>query len=266
MQSTPEKPYVGVTGISSVNEARLVVRSFVDAGLTDENSTHRGMIGLLTSQRTLSHDNTKTPKYPALHQIREIFLATQGRSFNTLHFSTYKVSHLTEQLTAIMEKTGIYHNRLCHGVQLNISWPPAIELEKSRTSFPSLKIILQLGPRVLSEKNAEDVAEGLINYEGLIDYVLIDPSGGKGTTFEPDKVAPLYNGIKDLYPNLPVVFAGGFNPENVKTRLLLLSEAIEENKFSIDAEAGLRTQKGPSSLSIPKVAKYIHKAASFFKP
>lgn len=268
MHSEHEKPYIGVTGIAQVSEAKSIAQTFVDEGLTEPDNTHKGMVGLLVSQRTLRRPTLGIERYPGLATIRQIFEITRGKAFNTLHYSTYDESHLSQQLQALLDPTGLYVDQLCHGIQLNIAWPPPAEIEETRGIFPEIKIILQLGPRVLSEKSAEDTAERLLPYEGLIDYALVDPSGGRGMIFETKTVAPIYNRIKEVYPDLPVVFAGGFNARNVRTRIWLLSQLVGPRDFGIDAEKGLRVQKkgqATTDLSIRKANRYIHHAASFFR-
>lgn len=266
-----EKPYIGVTGIDQVSEAEAIAQTFINEGLTQPDSTHTGMVGLLVSPGTLRHPTIGTVKHPALAAIRQIFEATNGKAFNTLHYSTYDESRLSQQLQTLLDPTGLYADQLCQGIQLNIAWPPPAEVEKTRGMFPDIKIILQLGPRVLSEKSAEDIAAGLLPYKELIDYALIDPSGGRGMIFETKTVTPIYNHIKDVYPDLPMVFAGGFNARNVRTRIWLISQLIgprDFGDFGIDAEKGLRVQKwsqDTTDISIEKTTRYIRNAAIFFR-
>lgn len=268
MEHFRNKPYIGVTGITLPSQAEAVARTFAAEGLTDEQSSHQGMIGILATQRTLTPDMTRAAKHPNLTGIRRIFQTTQGRTFNTLHYSTSARSDLSQQLSLLLGQTGLYADRLCHGIQLNLFWPPPSELERTKVMFPDLKIILQLGPRVLSERSVEDIVKGLNDYQGVIDYTLIDPSGGKGMIFETNTVALIHNQIKEIYPDLPVVFAGGFNARNIKTRLFLLYQVIGFRDFGIDAEKGLRIQsrgKAITDISPSKAIHYIRNAASFFR-
>lgn len=267
MKQTPEKPYIGVTGITKVNEARLIAQVFANEGLTAEAS-HCGMIGVLASERTLSSKPSRVAKYPSLHEMRKIFQVSPTSTLNTLHYNTFREESLSDQVKVLLKETGLYDDKLCQGLQLNLFWPPTREVERIKTMFPDLKIILQLGHNVLVTRNQTNITESLMSYNGLLAYVLIDPSGGRGTEFDINDVAPVYQEIKDFYPDLPIIFAGGFKPDNVKTRLLLLSNALGTNNFGIDAENGLRVQKeGPEQMrfNTMRTTKYIQNAASFFR-
>lgn len=269
MAGNPEKPYIGVTGITRVGDANAIAETFVTEGLTEEASSHRGMIGLLASQKTLSPNFQGRIKYPTLEQIRQIFEITKSRAFNTLHYHTYRSAALAHQLEVLLVQNGLYSDRLCQGLQLNIPWPPSAEVEKTKMNFPDLKIILQLGPKVLSENNPEYIAANLAPYQELINYVLIDPSGGRGRVFAVNTIAPTFNRIRELYPDLPLVFAGGFDGSNVSTRLWLLYQTVGTTNFGIDAEDGLRVQKRDKQslthYSIPRARRYVQNAALFFK-
>ncbi len=268
MARDPEKPYIGVTGITQVKEAKTIAQAFITEGLTSHDSTHKGMVGLLASQRTLSSRATSGERYPNIPLVREIFTVTQGITFNTLHYTTSTPDDLSRQTDLLIGRTGLYADRLCDGIQLNLAWPPPQEIARIRDSFPNLKVILQLGPRVLSEKTPEAIAEGLSAYEELIDYALIDPSGGRGMIFETNRVTPIHNQIRDAFPSLPVVFAGGFDAKNIRTRLWLLFQAVGSSNFGVDAEQGIRIQKQgqpETTISLTKTTRYIHHATIFFK-
>lgn len=269
MAGNPEKPYVGVTGITRVREAEAIAEIFVTEGLAEEASSHNGMIGLLASQRTLSRNFQGRIKYPTLERILEIFAITKGRAFNTLHYHTYRSATLAHQLEELLGQRGLYSDRLCQGVQLNISWPPPAEVEKIRMTFPDLKIILQLGPKVLTENDPEYIVANLAPYQELINYVLIDPSGGRGRVFKVNTIAPTSNQIREIHPDLPLVFAGGFDGRNVRTRLWLLYQTVGITNFGIDAEDGLRVRQRNKQLltplSIPRARRYVQNAALFFK-
>lgn len=268
MDRLGEKPYIGVTGITNTHEATVIAQTFIDEGLTDEQSSHRGMVGVLASERSLIPNFKGRVKYPNLDQIHQIFRITHNRAFKTLHYHTYYESALSQQLEQLLDQSNLYADRLCEGVQLNIKWPPVNEVERTKMTFPDLKIILQLGPRVLAERDPANIVARLSPYVALIDYALIDPSGGKKKIFRINRVAPLYNQIKEAYPDLAMVFAGGFDARNTITRLWVLSQTIGTTNFSIDAEGGLRTQSKqglPTPLSINRACRYVHNGALFFR-
>lgn len=269
MDRLGEKPYIGVTGISNAREARAIVQTFISEGLTNEQSSHRGMIGILASERTLNPQSREGAQHPNLDSIRQIFSVTVGRAFNTLHYHTNHEGNLAGQLDRLVGKSGLYADSLCEGIQLNIKWPPVSEVEKIKNAFPDVKIILQLGPRVLTE-SPEDIASNLAPYVGLIDYALIDPSGGKNKIFAVNTVAPVHNQIRAAYPDLSLVFAGGFDARNVRRRLWLLLQTVGTTNFGVDAQGGLRMQSRqelptPAPMSINRARGYIRNAALSFR-
>ncbi len=268
MEYLREKPYIGVTGISTPNEAATITQTFASEGLTNKGGNHIGMVGVLVDQRSLVARIRERIKYPNLDQIRQIFEATQGNTFNTLHYHTYHESTLASQLNQLLTSNSLYSDGLCNGVQLNMPWPPADDVIRTKITFPDLKIIIQLGPRILAENNPEDIATNLTPYIGSIDYVLIDPSGGRNRIFKVNTVAPVHNRIREAYPDLSLGFAGGFNARNVRTRLWVLLQTAGTSNFSIDAEGGLRTQSQQgltAPISIKRTRGYIQNTASFFR-
>lgn len=279
MIRSPEKPYIGVTGINLSQHAKAISQAFIEAGLTQEQSQHRGMVGLLVSQKTLSTRFSTIGRYPNLEQIRQILTISHDTAFNTLHYNTYKRSTLALQLDELLGTSRLYADGLCEGVQLNVFWPPVSEVEKIEQSFPDLKIILQLGPKALTESqrekttdflpSPEEIVANLAPYIDLVSYVLIDPSGGRGQSFQLNRIASIANHIRKAYPHLSLGFAGGFDATNARRRLWVLFQSIGITNFSIDAQGGLTThhkdQRLPTQFNISKACNYIQNAALFFK-
>lgn len=267
MSNQKEKPYIGVTGLDQPREARAVVQSFTNMGLTDDDNRHQGMIGLLVSERRLLLPDRNRPRHPSLPTIRQILETTGGKVFNTLHYNTQHPNRLSDQMKKLLGDTGFYNDRLCHGVQLNMRWPDVDEIKRTKDSFPDLKVILQLGPNALTF-NPQRIAEALSPYIGHIDYALIDPSAGRNVIPHVNTVAPVYNEISDAYPNLSLTFAGGYNARNARSRLWLLFQMVGTSNFGIDAESGLRSESHQAntdtSFNINMARRYIRNSATFF--
>lgn len=261
-----ERPYIGVTGVDNVPHGKAIVQAFLNEGLGIDQSTHMGMVGVLVSERSLRTQEGST-KYPNLAIIRNIFRTTRGKTFNTLHYHTYREKDLAGQLQRLLVDSYLFPDGLCDGIQLNIRWPDVEEIRKTRTQFPYLKIILQLGPRVL-DASPESITSQLTPYTELINYALIDPSGGRNRLLAVNTAAPVHNQIRAAFPDLALAFAGGYNSTNVNTRLWLLFQTVGTKKFGIDAQGGLRSQsiEGESApLSVNRARKYVHNATLFFQ-
>lgn len=268
MSNIKEKPYIGVTGLDQPREAEAVTRTFEHMDLTKPDGNRIGMIGLLVSERRLSFPDRERSRHPSLSTIRRIFETTQGKTFNTLHYNTYHEDNLSEQIEKLLGNTQLYTDKLCQGIQLNVRWPNVDAIKRTKELFPDLKVILQLGPNVLTS-TPQQIAANLTPYIGEIDYALIDPSGGRNLITQVNTVAPVYNEIREIYPDLALVFAGGFRAGNVGKRLWLLFQMVGTTDFGTDAESGLRLQSrqndSPTPFSVDKAHRYIRNSALFFK-
>jgi phosphoribosylanthranilate isomerase len=146
----------------------------------------------------------------------------------------------------------------CHGFQLNITWPEpkALERYKTRAHFNNKTIVLQCGNKALEvcRNDPIELVMRLQEYEGLIDYVLIDPSGGHGQEFNVP-VAMDYFAKLDRLPWLGFGIAGGLHAGNLDR---LSSLVAEYSDFSIDAEGRLRDSQ--DDLNIEAARAYLQAA------
>lgn len=259
-----EKPYIGVTGATTREEVNHLVRVFYEKGR--QTTEHQPMIGFLVSYKTLNGQETLNRRYPRFESIPSLLKEDHFDSFTTIHYNSKELTSLADQVKKIF-KEQIYEENLCRGIQLNIPWPPIEELTKIKRELPDLKIIMQLSHSCLDESPVE-VATKVKNYGELIDYVLIDPSGGKGKSFEIAKIKPYYNEIKSYNPELIIGFAGGFTGENAFGRIKEIISLTGEKNFSIDAESGLRdqitTDYGNDVYNKGKVENYIKETRRAF--
>jgi|Napbiome12C3dose_1001474.scaffolds.fasta_scaffold00006_66 hypothetical protein len=263
--SLVEKPYIGVTGISEISEADIVARTFSETLLS--TSSHVGMVGYLVSHKTLTGNREGYVKYPQIENLPGLLKVTAPTALNTIHYRTPDKTSLAEQVLRLFDKGNIYADNLCRVLQLNIAWPNINQLERIRTELPQLGLILTLTPRILRKESRFDIEDKLADYKDIVNYVLIDPSGGIRKVFEAKTVLPLYSSIKDIMRNQIVVFTGGFNEINIKPRLIEIAGLIKTKQFGIDAEGGLReSNRDPHAgkLSLYKTVTYLKNAASFF--
>ncbi|MDO8571756.1 MAG: hypothetical protein Q7R79_03695, partial [bacterium] len=94
-------------------------------------------------------------------------------------------------------------------------------------------------------------------YEQLIDYVLLDPSGGTGKMFDPRVERTYLDKLADLGVGLGV--AGGLSPST----LHLLQPLINDYpNLCIDAEGRLRNQDDQLDLTV--AGSYLQKAYELF--
>jgi len=90
-------------------------------------------------------------------------------------------------------------------------------------------------------------------YKGLVDHVLLDPSGGFGKSFDPEVERPYLEALADLGIGLGV--AGGLSPFT----LHILEPLVKDfPQLSIDAEGRLRNHNDQLDLTV--AGSYLQKA------
>lgn len=257
------KPYIGITGPVSKEEVLDICGLFEDFGFYN-NSSLRPMIGILASYKTLNKIRIENKRYPELRLIPELTENMKSGTFRTIHYNTRDFESLAEQISRLIYRP--YNKRSIDGIQLNMTYPPTNQIEKIKREFPKLEIIFQANSEVLNSGTKKEVAKSIKNYNELINYVLIDASGGKGENLNIQYSADLANEIKDLNPNINIGFAGGFKGSNVKVNYHDLTNKCKDFAFSIDSEGGLRDKLsekyGDDLLSMNKVKEYIQSASS----
>lgn len=240
--------YVGVTGFMSrveVSEALAMV---------PPESTHRLMVGVLMSSKTLAGEQNKWPgRYPKKEDVKDI-LTDDSQALNLVHYSTDRPETLSAQLVEITELAGPHLD----GFQLNIAWPPVSQLEEFKKTYPDKFFVLQIGSRAMRQVESMGQFTELIGDEYLpvIDAILIDPSGGKGEALDPVKGSEYLRAVRN-YMTLGIGIAGGLGPDTLD---LLDSLVPEFPRLSIDAEGRLRAQKPEDALSLDAVRTYLKDA------
>lgn len=129
--------------------------------------------------------------------------------------------------------------------------------------YPHKKIVLQIG------RDALDITDKikilglevyLSFYEGLVDYVLFDPSGGKGKPFNIKEMVHCLNAAKECLKGVCLGVAGGLSAETLNN---LQSIAWDFPDISIDAEGRLRNEN--DHLDINRAELYIKDAFEVLK-
>lgn len=261
------KPYIGITGPVVPTESRVIAEEFENAGLNE--TRHNAMIGYLVSLRTLRGEPVANRRYPALSTLpyvieaaRTPFLERAG-AIHMIHYNTRELDTLAEQVGEALSKAKGH----CSAVQLNVPWPAPEQLQHIREQT-SANIVFQANSKVL-ETSPSELTERLPAYTGLVDWVLLDPSGGAGKEFDMVEAVRQYRLFTNALPNAIIGFAGGFDGTNVKRRVHLLQELVGNNSFCIDAEGGLRIkvtgEYGDDLLSIDKTRAYLREANKVFE-
>ncbi len=123
------------------------------------------------------------------------------------------------------------------GVQLHGD-EPADQMEQYRRAVGQRKIIKTLQARELL--NSPDTLNGYLQSRQVIDSILLDagsPSqrGGTGQTFDWTAAAPI---VARVRARMPVIIAGGLNPENVAEAIRLFAP------WGVDVVSGVEREIG----------------------
>ncbi len=253
------RPYIGITGFMSRDEVRLAYDFFKKARLAPD---YMFMVGVLASLKTLYGFVNKRPnRYPMKKSISEIFIPDPDIDIlNLVHYNTKNTELLFVQLMAMTELIGVER---FDGFQLNIPWPDELELLTYKFYYPDKKIVLQVGGGALEmiQNSPEKLVKRLTRYTDLVDYILLDPSGGRGKIFDGEQLLNYLVAAEDgILGNVGLGVAGGLSGETMHLVEPLLQEFPN---ISIDAEARLRNENDHLDMNL--VEGYISKAAEIFE-
>ncbi|MDE1865789.1 MAG: hypothetical protein KGH94_04105 [Candidatus Micrarchaeota archaeon] len=263
--SSKARPYVGVCGVASVDEARGVIAIIRNSGFS-LGTEHIPMMGFQVSWRSLdfgfSEGNKRVPRF---QELPLILGEVKGEVFSTLHYYTKRPEQLVGEVKRLLEHGGIYSNGLVDGVQLNRVFPHRVEIEELKDKYPRLKIVLQVYPE---SDSVQQLAKTLANDYKQLDYLILDYSQGRGVELDTMKIAETYQRFRDSGVTSGITFAGGFTGDNVRAKVAQLKRAVGSDDFSIDAEGGLRDKLGEGygndALNLEKVRSFLREAREAF--
>lgn len=240
-------PYIGITGFKHRTQVNAV-------SLAHTGSRRKLMVGVLASAKTLAGEHNPDGRSPRCEDIAQIFLRGE-RFLNLVHYYTADHTLLEAQLDAAIRWGG----KDCHGLQLNIDWPDPAVLKGFRRSWPGKKLVLQLGGRFrpLTDCSADYLANRAVaRYAGLVDYFLLDPSGGTGLQLDPFVLVKYLEALSDIIDEdrwpIGLAVAGGLCADT----LHLIDElCMMFHGLSFDAEGKLHGPDG--QLDIGKCTRYL---------
>lgn len=260
------KPYVGITGPITKKEVASCINGFAEAGYSIE-SPHIPMRGYLASYKTLNKKPTSNRRYPSIADLPGLLKHADNKVLTMIHYNSREMSTLADQVKQIFEE--IYHDMLCRSIQLNIIWPDINQVKLIKQQFPELQIVFQASHNVIKDKTPKKIVQLINRYGNMLDYVLIDPSGGRGVEFKVEHSLSVYNEIREKLPKITVGFAGGLTGKNVDEQISKIISRTEHTDFCIDAEGGLRDKLsdkyGDDLLNLEKVRSYLQSASRVLK-
>ncbi|MFH0987851.1 MAG: hypothetical protein V1763_00580 [Parcubacteria group bacterium] len=247
------KPYIGITGFMSPDEVERIMN------VVRIDGNRNLMVGVLASSKTLHGFKNKYPgRYPSVRRIKDIFFQRPAM-LNLIHYSTDAPETLAAQLGKLMQWGG---NKV-HGFQLNVAWPSVAEIREHKRRYPATTIVLQVGKHAMElvDSSPNACAERVAQYDGVVDYVLIDPSGGRGEPLSVVTARDYLSAIRNHGIKMGLVVAGGLCAATLSRIKPLIKEFPD---LSIDAEGRLRTPD--DHLDIEAAIAYWQSADRLFQP
>ena len=262
------KPYIGITGAADCRETEYICGEFLDAGYSMQRS-RIPMLGFLVSSKTLAGQKTGNRRYPPVYTLASMLEKADGQVLTMIHYNSLETGTIDEQVSIIFERDAIYDSGLCEALQLNVPWPEKRQLENIKEKFPEMKIVFQASREAIGSRTPREMAAGIAGYGDVIDYVLIDQSGGRAMEMDPGFSAELYSDIMSRCPRMTAGFAGGLSGSNIIPVAKDLAQRTGSCDFCVDAEGGLRdsiTQEyGDDILNFLKVRFYLKAASAVLK-
>ena len=276
MQRSLPMRNIGVTGFTSVEQIKTVQDYFVDlfeeheAAHKKENSEPRLMVGILISSKTINGILNKYPaRYAKPEALTRLFL--EAMAYNTLnlaHYNTDNPENLVQECEYVMKVVG----PALHGFQLNVRWPEPKLIKELKCHHPELHILLHIGGKALSDfalgskgwfvsYDTQAFMAKVAQYDGCLDEILLDPSGGTGQPLNAYQLAPLVRELMTV-EGLGINVAGGLSAPSI----LLVNDLVPLCPYlGIDAEERLRNSED-DSLNVGWVKAYLKVAFNLFYP
>jgi phosphoribosylanthranilate isomerase len=250
-------PYVGVTGFENGFQVNHCLENFANYLL---KSQRLFMVGVLVSDSTARGEvNKKWPnRYPEVSNIDDIFTSS-NLGLNLIHYHTTNKADYALQLFKLVDLVG---GDKLHGFQLNTTWPDPSELEKFLCKYPKMKLVLPITSSCfesVSHNPMELVKKIKDHYLGLINYILLDPSGGKGVSINLEMAEKYLREFENQKFDIGLGLAGGLGPETIMS----IKDVVDKfPDVSIDAEGKLRGED--DKLNFDKTLFYITRAFNIF--
>lgn len=253
------RPYTGVTGF--VTNQDIEIAKWAGQRVP---SGHCLMAGILVSHKTLTGVPVTNRRYPTIEQARKILTALkeEGNIWPVAHYNTSgcKDPLCFQLLRLVRDLPGI------SGIQMNIVKPRYEDLLTFKEACPDVSLILQVNSSSVPSSEVGDTTHYIRTYEGIVDYALLDLSGGRGKVVSMDWVSKILKHwpTDSIRPGI----AGGLGPDcgplilslKDKFPLLDLSEICfdSESNIRIPAENPLPETDYQDDLSGDLVLKYLN--------
>ena len=228
--------YIGICDFPSGEQAKKTANFFQSLiSVSPKTMNMKLMVGLMMSYKTMKDLPSKwTDVWLKKEEVAEVFI-DHPSVFNTLHYADYESKTMSYDL---VEAVG-YCGKNLHAIQLDMIWPSQITIRKFSFEKSNIKIVLQINAKALAlaKDDPMEVVRRLKEYDGMVDYALLDKSHGKGIGMDANVLLPFACAISEHLPQMGLVAAGGLGP---KTMYLIEPLVREFPNVSMDMQGQMR--------------------------
>ncbi|HBI16956.1 MAG TPA: hypothetical protein DDY52_02250 [Candidatus Moranbacteria bacterium] len=254
-------PYIGITDFETIKQVNGMLNVFEKAQKELLNSIkYKLMIGLMISYKTLNGMPSKWSSiWVPKENIKDLFI-DHPLAYDALHYADYDGKTETKHLVSAVG----YGGKNIHALQLDMIWPSSEMLSELKREYPKIDIVLQVSTPALAQVGDDPVRliKRLEKYEGLVDFVLLDKSMGRGKGMDAFGLMPFVEAIINSTLSLNITFAGGLGPDTLHLGQPLVNKY---SGLSIDAQAQLTlTGNAMDPIDWTRAAKYLYKALKMF--
>jgi phosphoribosylanthranilate isomerase len=248
------KPYIGITGFINPEQVTNTAAMFEKAGMPEG---YTAMFGILTSPKHWKK-GTQTDRFPDATNIEATLTAVPKWGLSTIHYGDGFERDFPNDPLELLKP--LYDKGICKGVQLNMTRPTVSGVASLKEIMPELQIVYQLSQSESRIQDIEEVVSATKPYDAFVDYVLVDPSGGAGLSFDNRHGLTLMNALQSEM-DATIGIAGGLSGDNVIEKTAIIQKEYTQ-QFFIDAEGQLLTREG---FDMNKVNTYIQNSCKAFE-
>lgn len=237
-------PYIGITGFKEVHES-------ISFGMLPVVEEIRGsgwgvMFGVVCTDNRLANPAVGGSHSPSLDGLPGVLEAMPNSVMPAIHYFTHNRDDVGMEVKEVLRFRDMYERGICRTIQINMEWPDPGVLEMIKGNFPDLNIILQMPKSTL--ENPYNAGY----YDGLVDYCIIDPSGGKGKGIKDSEIG-LLSRLRCCLPDARAGVAGGLSGDDVGEMMRKAYHEVRE-PVCVDAEDRLRKR---GSLDMGESLRYL---------
>lgn len=267
-----KKPYVGVSGVVSCEQADTIYSHAEKAGLFDHRRILLGVKAVHETQYLDIPNKYGEEWYPVGGDISDVVL---GRPEDNEFWVTQVFmdldagKNIADYDRRFVKKLLSRTHHWIQGIQFDmLPWDNSVEHYKRlfdciKSEQEGAEVLVQCHGSMIAERTPSEIGRILDQYQDRVDHVLFDASHGKGVEMNRESLSP-YIEVASERDWLGVGVAGGLNAKGVEQHIVPLLEDFPD--LSFDAEGQLHVNEGESkALNMKETIAYVRVAADAVK-